>query len=283
MNGLVSIMKTTGQKWHKQAGVKSMRRPEILVSTQKAGPRKDSLIPLFNSRPFLSAEQCRVKVMAMERYQNNVNVEYFVTAPKIKQFFQTLMSYRKVNNLSANTPLSEDAAGCDSADTLDRYNNLFHVDELQQEVHRRGLITVANPSKAQLVQNLLDHDIYLNKETTYNNTDNTYHQWDVDELRIEVQKREMTMPDFWNASTADLIQALRDNDKDVEEGKTEEDVEMAYSLDEHVSGALDKEIEDISRAEDMTMELETGAADIEICDDEEDIEIIDTLQIRIQH
>ncbi len=244
---------------------------------------KQDLIPLFNSRPFLSAEQCRVKIMAMERYQNNVYVEYFVTAPKIKQYFQTLLSYRKVNNLSVNTPLGEDAAGCDSADTLDRYNNLFHLDELQLEVQKRGLSTVANPSKAQLVQTLLDHDVVLNKGRTDNNTNNTYHQWDIDELRIEVQKREMALPDVWNASTADLIQVLMDNDKDVEEGRTEEDVEMAYSLHEHVSGALDMEIEEISREEDMTSENEAGVLDMEICDDEEDIEIIDNLQIRTDY
>ncbi len=91
------------------------------------------------------------------------------------------------------------------------------------------------------------------------------------------------MPDFWNASTADLIQSLMDNDKDVEEGRTEEDVEMAYSLHEHVSGALDVEIEDISREEDMTMEHETGATNMDSCGDDEDIEIIDNLQRRIQH
>jgi hypothetical protein len=128
-------------------------------------------------------------------------------------------------------------------DTVDRYNNLFHTDELQLEIRKRGFTNVAHWSNAKLVQTLLDHDNFFNKGRTDDNTHNTYHQWDIDELRLEAQKRKLALPDFWNASTADLIQALKDNDKDVAEGRTEEDVEMAYAMQEHISGALDVEIE----------------------------------------
>ena len=85
-------------------------------------------------------------------------MDYFVTASKIAQYFQTLMNYRKEKNLSVNTPIDLEAAGCESADTVDRYNNLFHTDELQREIRQRGLTNVAHTSKAKLVQTLLDHD-----------------------------------------------------------------------------------------------------------------------------
>jgi hypothetical protein len=242
---------------------------------------KLDLIPLFNSRPFLSPEQCRVKILALERYKNNVYVDYFVTASKIAQYFQTLMNYRKEKNLSVNTPIDLEAAGCESADTVDRYNNLFHTDELQLEIRKRGLTNVAHTSKAKLVQTLLDHDKLLNKERTANNTHNTHQPWDIDELRLEAQKRKLALPDFWNISTADMIQALMNNDKDIEEGRTEEDVEIAYAVQEHVSGALDVEMEETSREGDTSMENATEDADMELFNDDAEIEMIDSVDIEV--
>jgi hypothetical protein len=93
--------------------------------------------------------------------------------------------------------------------------------KLQLEIQKRGLTNVAHTFKSKLVQTLLDHDTFVNKGRPDNNTNNNAnHQWDRDELRIEVQKRDMALPEFWKASTAHLIQALMDNGKEVEEGRT---------------------------------------------------------------
>ncbi len=87
---------------------------------------------------------------------------------------------------------------------------------------------------------------------------------------------------FWNASTADLIQVLMDNDKDDEEEKTEEDVDNAYSLKEHeiegnTARHLDVEIIATAHEEDISNEHTREATDMEILDDAEDFEIMDDL------
>jgi hypothetical protein len=240
---------------------------------------KRDLIPLFNMRPKLQPEQARVKIIAMTKYEYNVYIDYFVTAGKIKQYFQTLMNYRKEKKIPEDAPVDENAAGCDAADPLDRYKNLFKIDELQHEIKQRGLPYEAQASKSKLVQTLLDHDEALNKGMTDTNSTNMYQQLDIDELRLHVQKRDMALMNFWNASTADLIQALMDNDKDVNEGRTEEDVDNAYSLHEHaieetIAGHLDVEIDATSDEEDIANESTREATDMEILDDSEDSEII---------
>ena len=82
---------------------------------------KRDLIPLFNMRPKLQPEQARVKIIAMTKYEYNVYIDYFVTAGKIKQYFQTLMNYRKEKKIPEDAPVDENAAGCDAADPLHRY------------------------------------------------------------------------------------------------------------------------------------------------------------------
>jgi hypothetical protein len=89
------------------------------------------------------------------------------------------------------------------------------------------------------------------------------------------------MMNFWNASTIDLIQALMDNDKDDEEGKTEEDVDNAYSLKEdeievEIARHLDVQIE-ATHEDEMSNEITSEATDMEILDDAEDFEIMDDL------
>ncbi len=65
------------------------------------------LIPFFNMLPKLQPEQARVKIIAMTKYEYNVYIDYFVTAGKIKQYFQTLMNYRKEKK-------KKDTGGCTS-------------------------------------------------------------------------------------------------------------------------------------------------------------------------
>ncbi len=157
-------------------------RPRLVSSCDKENTIpvsvKRDLIPLFNLRPKLSPEQARVKIMAMTSYEHNVYIDYFVTAAKIKQYFQTLANYRKEKKIPEDAPVDENAAGCDSADTLDRYKNLFKIDELQHEIKQRGLSYEAQAFKSKLVQTLLDHDKTLNIERTDNNFTNMYQQLD---------------------------------------------------------------------------------------------------------
>ncbi len=106
-----------------------------------------------------------------------------------------------------------------------------------------------------------------------------YQQLDIDELRLQVQKRNMTLMNFWNASTAGLIQALMYNDNDVNEGRTEEGVDNAYSLHAHAieETIADVEIEATTHEEDMSNENTREATDMENVDDSEDSEIMDDL------
>jgi hypothetical protein len=244
---------------------------------------KRDLIPLFNIRPKLSPEQARVKIIAMTQYENNVYIDYFVTAAKIKQYFQTLANYRKEKKIPADAQVDANAAGCDSADPLDRYMNLYKIDELLHEIKQRGLSSAPQASKSKLVQTLLDHDEVLNKERTDNSPTNMYQQLDIDELRLQVHKRNMVMMNFWNASPADLIQALMDNDKDIDEGRTEEDVDNAYSLQEHemeenVAEHVEVEVEPTAHADEDIPNANTRAStDMEILDAAEDVEIMDDL------
>jgi hypothetical protein len=72
-----------------------------------------------------------------------------------------------------------------------------------------------------------------------------------------------------------------DNDKDIEEGRTEEDVEIAYAVQEHVSGALDVEIEETSREGDTSMENAREDADMELFNGDAEIEMIDSVDIEV--
>jgi len=115
------------------------------------------LIDCFNKKPHMSPDQALHSLKGLPQYANDVFVEYFVTATRIKGYFSRLKKHRDTN-LKAEDDVPRSVAGEETS--KDEYKDLKQKDDLKAEIIRRNILVdrFGSLKKSQLVDVLLQHD-----------------------------------------------------------------------------------------------------------------------------
>jgi len=115
------------------------------------------LIDCFNKKPHMSPDQALHSLKGLPQYANDVFVEYFVTATRIKGYFSRLKKHRDTN-LKAEDDVPRSVAGEETS--KDEYKDIKKKGDLKAEIIRRNIHVdrFSSLKKSQLVDVLLQHD-----------------------------------------------------------------------------------------------------------------------------